>query len=172
MKAVIYSRVSSQEQSTDNQISVLKGWSEHRGYDLVKVYQEAESAWKAGHQRELSRLIDDAKKGKFDIVLVWSLDRVSREGALAILELINNFSKWGIKLLSYQETWTDAPGELAELLYALAGWVARMESQRRSERTKAGLARVRREGKVIGRPEGSKDSKKRSRRGYLLRYAK
>jgi len=172
MKAVIYSRVSTQEQSTNNQVLVLKDWCAHRGYELVETYQENESAWKAGHQRELSMLIDDAKKGKFNIVLVWSLDRLSREGALSILELINKFNKYGIKLLSYQESWTDAPGELADLLYALAGWVAKMESERRSERTKAGLARVRSEGKIIGRPKGSKDSKKRGRRGYLLRYAK
>jgi len=57
--------------------------------------------------------------------------------------------------------WTDALGELTELLYDLAVLVAEMESQRRSERTKAGLARVRREGKAIGRPKGSKDSKKK-----------
>lgn len=172
MKAVIYSRVSTPEQSTTNQVIVLEGWCAHREYELVDIYQENESAWKAGHQKELARLIDDAKKGKFNIVLVWSLDRLSREGALAILELINKFNKFGIKLLSYQESWTDAPGELAELLYALAGWVAKMESQRRSEQTKAGLARVRKEGKAIGRPKGSKDSKKRRRRGYFARYAK
>ncbi len=67
-------------------------------------------------------------------------------------------------MLSYQESWTEAPGELAELLYALTGWVARMESQRRSERTKAGLARVKAQGKRLGRPSGSKDKRKRRRR--------
>ena len=65
------------------------------------------------------------------------------------------------KVLSYQESWTEAPGELAELLYALTGWVARMESQRRSERTKAGLARAVAQGKKLGRPKGSKDKKRR-----------
>ena len=69
-----------------------------------------------------------------------------------------------MKVISYQESWTEAPGELGELLYALAGWVARMESQRRSERTKAGLARVVAQGKKLGRPKGSKDKRKRRRR--------
>ena len=59
---------------------------------------------------------------------------------------------------------SEAPGELGELLYAIAGWVARMESQRRSERTKAGLARVVAQGKKLGRPPGSKDRRKRKRR--------
>ena len=57
-------------------------------------------------------------------------------------------------MLSYQESWTEAPGELGELLFAIAGWVARMESQRKSERTKAGLARLVVQGKKLGRPKG------------------
>jgi len=80
--------------------------------------------------------LNDARKGKFTIVLVWSLDRLSREGALAILSLVHRLAAYGVRVISYQESWTEAPGELGELLYALTGWVARMESQRRSERTK------------------------------------
>jgi len=130
----------------------------------VQIYQENESAWRNGHQRELAKLLDDARRRKFQAVLVWALDRLSREGALAILSLVNSLSVCGVKVLSYQESWTEAPGELAELLYALTGWVARMESQRRSERTKAGLARVVAQGKKLGRPKGSKDKRKRKRR--------
>ena len=55
-------------------------------------------------------------------------------------------------------------GELAELLYALTGWVAKIESQHRSERTKAGLTRVKAQGKRLGRPQGSKDRRKRKKR--------
>ena len=164
MKAVIYSRVSTQEQTTDNQVGVLEAWAKQRDFDLLEVYQESESAWKNGHQWELCRLIDNARKRKFDIVLVWALDRLSREGALAILSLINRLSGCGVRVLSYQESWTEAPGELAELLYALTGWVAKMESQRRSERTKAGLARVLAQGKKLGRPQGSRDKRRRKRR--------
>ncbi|MFC1955917.1 recombinase family protein [Chloroflexota bacterium] len=126
------------------------------------VHQE--SAWKNGHQRELSRLIDDTSRRKFDIVLVWALDRLSREGSLAILTLVNRLKICGVRVISYQESWTEDPGELGELLYALSGWVARMESQRRSERTKAGLARLASQGKRLGRPPGSKDRRKRRRR--------
>ncbi len=97
-------------------------------------------------------------------MVVWALDRLSREGPLAILTLVNRLKQKGVKLISYQESWTEAPGEMAELLYALTGWVARMESQRRSERTKAGLARVKAQGKRLGRPPGSKDRRKRRRR--------
>jgi putative DNA-invertase from lambdoid prophage Rac len=135
-----------------------------RGFDIVSIYSDEESAWKAGHQRVLAKLLEDARKRKFEVVLVWALDRLSREGPLAILTLVNRLKICGVRVLSYQESWTEAPGELGELLFAIAGWVARMESQRRSERTKAGLARIQAKGKKLGRPKGSKDKKKRKRR--------
>ena len=73
------------------------------------------------------------------MLLVWALDRLSREGAAAILNLIDAFKVYGVRVISYQEAWTEAPGQIGEILYAITGWVARMESQRRSERTKAGI---------------------------------
>ena len=104
-------------------------------------------------------------------MLVRALDRLNREGALAILSLVHRLSTYGVKVLSYQESWTEAPGEVAELLYALTGWVARMESQRRSERTKAGLARVKARGNRLGRLLGSKDKRKRKKRYQQMRLA-
>jgi len=164
VKAVIYSRVSSQEQSTDNQVSVLETWAKQRELEVVDYYVESESAWRNGHQKELARLTDDARKRKFDVVLVWALDRLSREGSAAILNLISTLSMYRVRVLSYQELWTEAPGQLGELLFAIAGWVAKMESERRSERTKAGLDRAVREGKTLGRPVGSKDKRRRKKR--------
>ena len=102
----------------------------------------------------MSDLIADARRRKFEIVLIWALDRLSREGPLAILTLINRLKLCGVKVLSYQESWTEAPGEMGEILYAMTGWMVRMESQRRSERTKAGLARVKAQGTKLGRPRG------------------
>jgi putative DNA-invertase from lambdoid prophage Rac len=172
MKAAIYLRVSTTEQDTANQLPALEDLARRLELEVVEVYQENETAWRAGHQAELARLIEDARKGKFEVVLVWALDRLSREGALAILSLVDKLKRYGAKVVSYQESWTEAPGDLADILYAITGWVAKMESQRRSERTKAGLERVKGSGRVLGRPEGSHDKRQRSRRGYLLRYAK
>jgi len=162
MKAVIYARVSTYQQDTNNQVAALKAWAKQRGYEVMAVYRENESAWKAGHQSQLSKLILDAKCHHFDVVLVWALDRLSREGAAAILNLINTLKP--IRVFSYQEQWTEAPGIVADILYAITGWVARMESERRSERTKAGLVRVKAQDKRLGRPKGSKDKRKRRRR--------
>ena len=164
IKGCVYSRTSTTDQNPFNQTAALAEWANQRGWKVVKVYEEQESAWKAGHQKELARLLEDARKRKFDAVLLWALDRLSREGPLVILTVIHKLRSYGVKVLSYQESWTEAPGELGDLLFAIAGWVARMESQRRSERTKAGLERLKKEGKKLGRPPGSKDKKKRKGR--------
>lgn len=171
-KVVVYLRVSSGEQTTENQLPALQKWIADRGYELVEVYSENESAWRSGHQRELSRLFGDLSRHRIDICLVWALDRLTREGVAAILNLVDRFKRYGVRVVSLQESWTEAPGDMADLLYAITGWVANFESKRKSERTKAGLERARREGKHLGRPKGSRDKGKRSRRGYLLRYAK
>lgn len=97
-------------------------------------------------------------------MLVWALDRLSRQGPLAILSLVYRLGQCGVKVLSHQEPWTEAPGPLGELLYAMVGWMARMESERQSERTKAGITRAATQGHYPGRPTGSKDKKKRKKR--------
>ena len=164
MRVAIYSRVSTGEQDASNQTDVLTAWAHERGFEIVEVYSEEETAWRSGHQKEPSRPLQDARMRKFDAILVWALDRLSREGAAAVLNLVNTLKVYGVKVISYQESWTESPGEIGEILFAIAGWVARMESQRRSERTKAGLVRAKAQGKSLGRPAGSKDRQKRKRR--------
>jgi len=171
-KVVVYLRVSTTEQTTENQLPALEHWIKSRGYELVRVYQEQESAWRAGHQKELARLLDELPRRKVDICLVWALDRLTREGIARIFQLINQFKAAGVEVISYSESWTEQSGPLADLLYAITGWIAQFEAKRQSERTRAGLARAKANGKILGRPHGSRDSKKRKRRGYLLRYAK
>ena len=171
VKAGALVRVSDQGQHTDNQLSDLFAWAERRGLELVTTYQFQESAWKGAHQKQLTQVYQDARAGKFQVLLVWALDRLSREGPLATLEIVHRLGQAGVQVWSYQEPWTEAGGEMLDLLLAIAGWVARMESNRRSERTKAGLKRAVSQGKRLGRPPGSKDKRKRSRRGYLLRWA-
>ena len=147
MRVAIYLRVSTADQSVENQLPVLEQLCQQRGWQVTEVYQEQGSAWHSGHQPELANLLKEARLGKFDIVLVWALDRLSRAGALAILRLVDKFKSYGVKVVSYHESWTEAPGDLAEILYSITGWVAQMESQRQSERVKAGIERGKREGK-------------------------
>ena len=90
------------------------------------------------------------------------IDEYTRE-CLAILSLVQKLSACGVKVLSYQESWTEAPGELAELLHALTGWVARMESQRRSDRTEAGLVRARLKERGLTGPKAQKTDERERR---------
>lgn len=80
MKCVLYLRVSSSEQHTDNQRLTLEGYARTRDWEVVDTYREDETAWKAGYQKELSRLMYDYRNGhkRIDIVLVWALDRLTR----------------------------------------------------------------------------------------------
>lgn len=169
MKAAIYARVSTEDQTTDNQVSVLLQMAENRGWDVYHIYQENESGWKQGRQGELKKLIAAAIEKKFEIVLVWSLDRLTRGGVLPILEMVHSFKRYGVKVISFQESFTEAPSDMDDILYALIGWIANFESRLRSERTKAGLDRAAKEGRRPGRRPGSKDKKPRKKTGYLER---
>lgn len=175
MKVAIYCRVSTEEQDYNNQLPAIKAWCDRNGAEIVVLYQETASAWQAGHQAELARLLDDLRSGKhrYDYLVVWALDRLCRQGSAAILNLVNSFGQLGVKVISIQEPWTEAPGELGEIFLAIAGWSARIESKRRSERTKAGLDRVRKFGSKSGRGIGQrgKDNGQRHRAGYLNRWA-
>jgi len=172
MRVAIYLRVSTAEQDPSNQLPVLETFAENKGWQIVQVYQEAESAWKAGRQAELQRIFEDCRNGiRFDVLLVWSLDRLSRQGIAAVLNLIQLLKLYGVQVISLNESWTETEGPMKELLYAVFAWAAQYESKIKSERTLAGLARAKAEGKTLGRPKGSMDKQKRNRRGYLLRYA-
>ncbi len=170
-EAAILVRVSDPDQHGENQLPDLQAWAERRGLEVVVVYQFQESAWKGAHQKQLTQILDDARAGKFHVLLCWAMDRLSREGPLATLEIVHRLGRYGVTVASLQEPWVEVSGELRDLLLAITGWVARMESNRRSERTRAGLQRALAEGKRLGRPPGSKDKKKRSRRGYLIRWS-
>jgi putative DNA-invertase from lambdoid prophage Rac len=104
------------------------------------------------------------------VLLVWALDRLAREGPLDTLQVVERFAKLGVQVVSHQESWTEGAGELRDLLLAIVGWVARFESVRRSERTKAGIERARSQGKALGRRPGSKDGQRRRRSGYVARW--
>jgi DNA invertase Pin-like site-specific DNA recombinase len=170
MKAALWARVSTDRQETENQIRQLREVADRRGWEVAETYFVEASAWKGRHRPDLERAVADARGGRYSVLLVWSLDRLAREGPLDTLQVVDRFGKLGVQVVSHQEPWTEAGGELRDLLLAIVGWVARFESSRRSERTKAGMERVRAVGQRLGRPPGSMDRHKRKRSGYLLRW--
>lgn len=172
MKVAIYARVSTDDQKEKNQLPAIYDLCRRRSFDPVLVYQESASAWSSGHQKEFSRLLKDAKAGEFQGLVVWSLDRITREGPGKILQIVDRLEKAGISVYSVNESWTDVPNDLRPLLLSVYGWAANLESKKISERTKAGLLRKKLDGGTLGRRPGSKDKRKRKTDGYKLRQAR
>src|SRR5205085_9845086 len=97
-------------------------------------------------------MFDAASKHQFDVLLFWSLDRLTREGVLPTLTYLNRLTAYGIAWRSYQEQYVDSLGPFGDAIVGLLAAIARQERLRISERTKAGLARAKAQGKVTGRP--------------------
>jgi DNA invertase Pin-like site-specific DNA recombinase len=114
------------------------------------------AAGKAGAdgRKQFAAMFDDAAKRKFDIVLFWALDRFSREGMAQTIIHLQRLSSYGVGFHSYTETHLATDNELVRnILLALLSSLAKVEAQRISERTKAGMARAKANGIRIGRPK-------------------
>lgn len=173
-KVALWLRVSTRDQDSENQRQALRQMATARGWVVAREFDHTVGRWADGLDNHLDELLDGAGRGQFGRVLVWSLDRLSGKGGEATLNLIAQIAQRGVTVVSVQEPWIESMGDpmLRNLLTYLAGWVAEFELRRLRERTRAGLARARAEGKRIGRPKGAKDKKTRRRSGYLLREAR
>lgn len=177
--AAVWVRVSSDHQVTDNQLPDLERFAAHHGYEIATRYELSESAWNGGadggeYRRNLQQALDDAWAGRFDVLIVWALDRLTREGAEGALRLIRQFRERGCTILSVKESWLNGSPEIQDVLVAFAGWMAQQESTRRSERIRAGLARRKAEGKPVGGANHKRgpDRKPRSTEGYKRAWAR
>lgn len=173
--AAIWVRVSTGHQDSDNQVPDVERFAAHHGYTIVKTYTVSESAWNGGkdggeYRRTLKQAQDDAHAGEFEVMVVWALDRLTREGAEGALRIIRKFREHGCAIVSVKESWLSGAAEIQDVLVAFAGWVAQQESRRRSERIRAGLERRRAEGKPVGRQPGTKDKTRRKRAGYVASW--
>jgi DNA invertase Pin-like site-specific DNA recombinase len=99
----------------------------------------------------------DASKRKFDLLLFWALDRFSREGVPATFKYLEKLNACGVDYHSYQQPFLDSCGPLKDVVVAMFAMLAKQERIRISDRTKAGLARAKRAGKVLGRPRVNVD---------------
>jgi putative DNA-invertase from lambdoid prophage Rac len=173
--AAVWLAVSTGHQETDNQVPDVERFAAHHGYEVVCRYEVIESRWNGGmdggeYRRMLKQALDDAHQGKFAVIVVWALDRITREGAEGALRIIRQFRERGCAVVSVKESWLNGSPEVQDVLVAFAGWMAQQESQRRSERIRAGLERRRVEGKPVGRQPGAADKKPRKRAGYVASW--
>lgn len=156
LRVAIYARVSTddKEQNPENQLRQLREWCANSGHEIVAEYIEYESGRKAASKRpKLDALLNDAGKRKFDLVLVWALDRLSREGMMATVAYIQRLTGYGVGLHSYTEPLISTDNELVrDIVIAVMSSLAKAEAQRLSLRVKAGMDRARLSGKHVGRP--------------------
>jgi DNA invertase Pin-like site-specific DNA recombinase len=159
----IYARVSTSDKGQDpeNQLRQLREWCANSGHTIVHEYVEHVSGAKGKDKRsQFAAMLDDAHKRRFDIVLVWALDRFSREGMKKTVAHIMRLDAAGVKFHSYQEPYLSTSDEMVGgvLLACMAG-LAKQERLRHVERITAGMERARekgtRTGKAIGRPRVS-----------------
>lgn len=152
VRCCLYCRVSDPRgrQTNENQRWELMQVAQARGFEVVRVYEDMESAYK--HRPAFERMMADARSGdrRWSVTLVWALDRLGR--GFSCFDSYRELSNLGVRVISAREPWTDADGPARELLVAVMSWVSGWERERLRERTKAGLERARRQGKRIGRP--------------------
>lgn len=174
MKIAIYARVSKSDESQDpqNQLSPLRDYAKAIDGQVTAEYVDSASGSRSDRENFL-RMLDDADRRKFDLLLIWALDRFSREGISNTVGYFQRLKRNGVAIKSLQESWLDTTDSgLGELLVSVFSWVAQQERLRIVERTKAGLERAKREGKKLGRPAGRGDRRPRCRSGYFLRHKK
>jgi DNA invertase Pin-like site-specific DNA recombinase len=154
-RVAIYARVSTDKKGQDpeNQLQQLRTWCGRMDYEVVREYVEHESGGKGADQRpQCARLFTDAAKREFDMVLVWALDRFSRNGLTSTVVDLQRLSSHGVGFHSYSEPHLSTDNELVrDVLLAVLASLAKLERQKISERTKAGLERARARGKRLGR---------------------
>ena len=147
-RAALYMRVSTVDQHPETQLHDLRGLAAQRGFQIVEEYTDRISGAKA-KRLGLDQLLADARRGKFDVVLVWAFDRMARS-VRHLLEVLDELNHLQIEFVSFREN-VDTGGPLGRALIVIIGAIAELERNLIIERVRAGMRRARLEGRRIGR---------------------
>jgi DNA invertase Pin-like site-specific DNA recombinase len=148
MRAAVYARVSTLDQEPENQLAELRGYVEARGWTVVEYVDRGVSGSK-DRRPALDRVVRDAKRRRFDILVCWRLDRLGRS-LKHLITLLDELQVLGVAFVSLAEG-IDATTPAGRLQMHILGAIAEFERGRIVERVRAGLARARAEGKRLGR---------------------
>jgi len=154
-KIAVYVRVSTKDQSVDMQLHDLERYSRERGLDVFKVYEDNGISGTKETRPALSELMNDAKKKKFDMVLVWRFDRFARS-TKHLVTALHEFRHIGIDFISFQEN-IDTSSPLGEAIFTIISAMSTLERDIIAERVKGGLRKARAKGKRLGRPNNDID---------------
>jgi putative DNA-invertase from lambdoid prophage Rac len=167
MKVAIYIRVSTNEQTTENQKIRLIEYAERQGWSYV-IFDETMSSRKARPVKQ--HLLNLLRKKEFTTLLIYKLDRWARSSQELIIDF-NELYKRGINIVSVSDN-IDLSTATGKLQFHILAAFASFERDLIRERTLEGLHRARLQGKRLGRPPGRKDSRPRKKSGYYVRYMK
>jgi DNA invertase Pin-like site-specific DNA recombinase len=158
----IASQLAQRGQDPENQLRQLRAWCASAGHQVAREYVDHASGGKGAEKRpEFAAMLSEAHKRQFDLVLCWALDRLSREGMVPTVLHLQRLASYGVGFHSYTEPMLSTDNEMVrDIVLAVMASLAKIERQKISERTRAGMERVRqrvrqhgsKSGKAIGRP--------------------
>lgn len=167
MRVAIYARVSTDDRGQDpeNQLAQLRAWCAAAGHPIVEQFVDHASGGKGADKRpRFAAMLDAAHRRQFDLLLVWALDRLSREGMVPTVVHLQQLAATGVAFHSYTEPMLSTDNEMVrDIVLAVMASLAKLERQKISERTKAGLERARAKGKRLGRTPFSAGNREKLR---------
>lgn len=160
MKTAIYARVSTNDgrQDAENQLRQLRVFAATQNWEIVHEYVDLASG-KRSERVQFQKMFQTASRREFDVLLFWSLDRLSREGTVETLNHLQRLTSYGVQYRSFTEQYLDSTGIFKEAVIGILAAVAKQERVRLSERTIAGLQRAKAQGRVGGRPKAADNYK-------------
>jgi len=147
-RAALYMRVSTVDQHPESQVHDLRQMAAQRGYEIVQEYTDRISGTKA-KRSEIDQMMADARRGRFDVLLVWASDRIARS-TRHFLEVLDELNRLNVEFVSFREQ-IDTGGPLGRAIVVIIGAIAELERNLIIERVRAGMRRARLEGRSIGR---------------------
>jgi len=169
-RCAIYCRVSTGRQENANQLAELRQFAETQSWEIASEYCD-EVTGGTSDRPQFKAMMLAASQRRFDVLLFFALDRLSREGPLATLQHLQRLTGYGVQWRSYTEPYIDSCGIFADVVISIMATLARQEKIRISERTRAGLARAKREGKQLGRPRKIRAERVRELRALGLSWS-
>ena len=147
-RVALYMRVSTLDQHPETQLFDLRQLAAQRGYQVVQEFTDRISGAKA-RRPGLDQMMADARRGRFDVVMVWASDRIARS-VKHFLDVLDELNRLNIEYVNYREN-IDTAGPLGRAIVVIVGAIAELERSLIIERVRAGMRRARLEGQHIGR---------------------
>jgi DNA invertase Pin-like site-specific DNA recombinase len=148
-RAALYIRVSTIDQNPETQALDLRLFAGQRGFQIVETYTDHGVSGTKACRPALDKMMEDARRHKFDVVVVWACDRLARS-TKHLLQVLDELNGFGIQFLSQREA-IDTDGPLGRAIIVIVSAIAELEKSIIVERVRAGMRRAKLEGRQIGR---------------------